>query len=52
MKSSTPAAPGRTFQILPVNARSGKRSIHSQSLLQVIRNSKKHVVPAFDGIPR
>jgi hypothetical protein len=36
-----PAAPGRIFPISPLQARSEKRITHSQSLLQVIRNSKK-----------
>jgi hypothetical protein len=36
-----PAAPGRIFPISTVQARSEKSAIHSQLLLQVIRNSKK-----------
>ena len=36
-----PAAPGRIFMILPVQARPGERAAHGWFLLQVIRNSNK-----------
>jgi hypothetical protein len=40
-KVINPAAPGRISTIRPIEARSGKHAVHSQLLLQVIRNSKK-----------